>query len=323
MYGNILLCIFRLLLLEKIEKAPEIQAPEHLIRFLVVDISQTERVIIRFDRCVETDRRKILGKHSEVIMILHGVLSFLRLDLVDVCMRVLDRVIFLYNGKGCLRPDSGKPRDIVGGITHQSLHIDKFGRCHADRFGYVRGEIALIGRLTGLCLRNNDFRPVRCDLQKVAVSGYEGDFQPFLLGSSGECPEDIVRFPPCDGNMRNLHTVEKSQDHGHLLVKFRRCSLTCPLVSRILFVAESRLGPVESDNEILRLLLLKNLSKDREEAVDRICVCPVGSCHCERHAVKCTKHDAVSVDQNNFFIHFYPPGLLSRTICMRQHSDPE
>ena len=80
---------------------------------------------------------------------------------------------------------------------------------------------------------------------------------------------------------------------------------TVPLICFIFFMAKGRGRTVKCDGNIIRSLLFNDFSHDGQKAIDSIGMHTVRRRHGERHSVKGTEHDTVTVYQNKFFIHIY------------------
>ena len=72
------------------------------------------------------NQRQSVGKLRHLPVILQRQPGLVGLDLVQVVMRVLNGMKFRDDLRRCLFAHARNPRDVVGGIAHQRLHIDKF-----------------------------------------------------------------------------------------------------------------------------------------------------------------------------------------------------
>ena len=288
---------------KKAEKTLEIQSSEHLVRLFVIDFPESELIERDIHRRITPNRREILGQHRKIVMITHCTLSFLRLDFIHMLMGIFYGMELRYDGGGCFWTDARQPRNIVGRISHQSLHIDELKRSYAHRLQHLLSVIALICRLTAFCLRENDLRPVRSDLKEISVSGNKRYGHTAILTSSRECSQDIVCFPTVHFDVADPHRRKKFPDERHLLMEFRRGRGPIALISLVFFMTEGRCRPVKCHSQVVRPLLLDNFSHDGEKAVNGIRMNAVRCSHSQRHSVKCPEHNAVAIYQNKFFIH--------------------
>ena len=212
-------------------------------------------------------------------------------------MSRLDRSEGLHDFESGLRPDTGKSRHIVRAVPHQSLQLDEVLRAHSERSLNLRRRVALIGGLSPLRLRDHDPGMIVRKLQKVPVARQDRHLRAVLLRLRGQRAENVVCLPSLAGDNRNPHIGKQLLHHRHLLMKFLRRRRAVPLVLRVQPVAERRRGKIEGDRQKIRLFLLHNLSDNRQKAVYRVGVTPVGRRHRKRHTIKRTKQNTVSVNQ--------------------------
>ena len=117
----------------------------------------------------------------------------------------------------CLLSNSRNTRDIVRGIAHKCLDIDKFFWCDQITFLNIFCKIIFNFSSSLFCLRNTDFYMFRCKLQQVAVSGYHRNIHAFPLPHSGKCSKQIIRFVTFHLDNTYAHGSQHLFDHRHLL----------------------------------------------------------------------------------------------------------
>ena len=140
----------------------------------------------------------------------------------------------------------------------------------------------------------------RGDLQKIAVTRYDGDFHPRLFTSSGECAEDIVRLQSRLFPDLHAHGLQDFFDQGDLLAQFFRHRFARPLIFRISLMAEGGSVYVESHRQIIRLFLIQDLEEYIQKPVYSACVntCSVREV---RHPVKGPVQNTVTVHKHQLF----------------------
>ena len=87
-------------------------------------------LIIKFHRAVRTDGSQFLAHLCHVIMFPKGFLCPGRLDFFQMGIGILNAPIGSNQTGGCFFTNGRDARYIIGGISHQSLYINKFSGSH-------------------------------------------------------------------------------------------------------------------------------------------------------------------------------------------------
>ena len=285
------------------EEAPEAELPVNLADRRALRIPRGKVADADRKGRVGADRRELLRELGEIVMLLHGLPRLLRRDLVLVRLRVLYAVVFGDDGGSGFRPDARKAGNVVRGIAHERLHVDKLLRRNAHFPHHVVRKIPLVERLAALGLGQDDLRLVAGDLEKIPVAGQDARRKALRLAPAREGSEDIVGLKARKRHDGDPHGVQNLFDQRKLLMEFRRRGLSRALVVLEPLVAEGLFAGVEGDGHIRRPFLLQHLPENGKKPVDGIGMGAVRSRHRKRHPVKCAEKQAVPVHQENFLFH--------------------
>ena len=184
-------------------------------------------------------------------------------------------------------------RDMVAGITHQTLEIrDLLGR-YAE-IGKDLGR-RIPHNIGHALFRKEDICRIRNQLQGIPVAGHEkaGNAALLTLGRNGS--EDVIRFEGRTGQNRNLHGLETILKQRKLRAELRRCRAPAGLILGVLLMAERGPVQVERDKKPLRTLLFGDTKHHIQKPEYGVCVNSIGSCE-KGKRVKSPMHQAVAVD---------------------------
>ena len=292
--------------LKSAEKVLELKPLEKRIGLLGKNISQPCPLNVIVYIRVHTDSSQSLAHDRHVPVLLQSSGSSGRLQLIHVLIGVFYGMILRYDLGRRLLANAGNSRNIVRGIPHQGLHVDKLMGRHAVLLLHVRRVVVLDLCSPSFRLGDADLGVVRGKLQKVPVPADDGDFHPRGLASSRDGAQQVVRLQASLFDDPDAHSRQNLLHHRHLLAQLLCHGLSRPLVVRVHLVAEGGGVYVKCHSQIFRLLLLQYLQHNVEEAVDGICVEPLGVSQI-RESEKCPVQYTVSINQYYLFSHSFSP----------------
>ena len=227
-------------------------------------------------------------------MIAHRLFCLVRFDLLEMFMRIFQRLILQQDFCRGFLADARQSRDIVCRIAHQRFQIDDLFRKKTVFFQHLCRVVIFDRRHTLHGLWNPDQNVVRCKLQQVAVSGHDRNFHALRLAFAAECSEDVICLIALFGDDFNVHRCEHFLYHRDLFTQLLRHRLSRSLVLVIHLVAECRCMEVKCHGEVLRLLLIENFEQNVQESiygvrVQAFCIGQI------RYAVKSPVQNTVSV----------------------------
>ena len=118
----------------------------------------------------------------------------LGLNLFHMGKGIFDAAVGGDDGACPLLPDSGHAGDVVGGVPHQGLHVDKLKRRHPIQGFHILRVIVLHRGRTLLRLGDPNADVFRRQLQKIAVARNHGNLPAHLLALFGHRAQDVVRL---------------------------------------------------------------------------------------------------------------------------------
>ena len=167
------------------------------ICFLCIDIFQLCLCKFIGELCVDIDRGKLFTHNCQIPVLFHRIGSSWWFELISMRMRIFNGMIFHNDLCSRLFSDSRYARDIIGGIAHQRLQVNKLRRRHLIAFLDIRRIIIFHFRPSLPGLGDPDLNMVCGKLKKIPVSGNDGYFHPFFFTAGGKRPDQIVRFQAC------------------------------------------------------------------------------------------------------------------------------
>ena len=192
-------------------------------------------------------------------LILEQVLPLLGLDalVVNVLVHALQRAESLHQREGGLFADTLHAGDVIRGIAHQALHLNKLLRRKAVFFlnGVLVHHHGLAAPHHGSSQQHGG--ALAHQLQAVPVSG--GKEAVVLAGGAGssQCTQNIVRFPAFGGNGAVAKVCQQLLEHRHLLRQFLGHGVAGGLVAIVHFMPEGGGFQVKSHGHFVRLALLE------------------------------------------------------------------
>ena len=230
-------------------------------------------------------------------LILEQVLPLLGLDalVVNVFVHALQRAESLHQREGGLFADALHAGDVIRGIAHQALHLDKLLRRKAVFFlnGVLVHHHGLAAPHHGSSQQYGG--ALAHQLQAVAVSGgKEAVVLPGGAGSS-QCAQNIVRFPALGGNGAVAKVCQQLLEHRHLLCQFLGHGVAGGLVAIVHFMPEGGGFQVKSHGHLVRLALLEQGEQNVQKAIDGVGVTSVLGGQ-QLDAVKSAVGNAVAVN---------------------------
>ena len=197
---------------------------------------------------------------------------------------------------GCLLTYSWNSRNIIRTVAHQCFQLDNLRRCYLIFLKNFRCVVVFNGCLTPDCLRQTDQDLICSKLEKISVSGKNGNIHPLRFTPSGNRTKKIICLISFQGHDIDSHRGKHFPDQGNLFPEFFRHRLTSPLVSFISLVAECRCAQIKSNCQIFRIFLLHNPEHNVQKSIYGSCMTALGIGKI-RQSVERTVQNAVSVDQ--------------------------
>ncbi len=130
------------------------------------------------------DGSKLLAHNSHIPVLCQRFRGPWRLQLFHMLMGILNGVVFHYDLRRSLLPDTWNTRNIVRRITHQRFHINKLLRSHLVPLLHIPGVVILHLCPALLRLGDPDLHMLCRKLQQISVSGYDRYLHPRFLASS-------------------------------------------------------------------------------------------------------------------------------------------
>ena len=202
-----------------------------------------------------------------------------------------------YQCNSRLLADTCDTGDVIGGVAHKRLYINKVSRGQSVIFLGNRGRI--ISNYLGVAhfgRGKQHLDPVTDKLEGVAVTRGNIAGVPLLLCGKGKGAEYIIRLIARKLDGGKTHQVQYLLKLGHLLGKLGRHTLASCLVSVIHLMTEGRRVQVKCDRNRVRLGHIlepkKNIQKSNYSVSELSILCGQ-----QFDAVKRAIDDAVSVNQ--------------------------
>ena len=264
---------------------------------------------------IDADVAVCLNGHKKqaqpCLVLVFGKVLFQRglFDLIQMAVYPVHTSIVNDQLRRGLLSDFGYARHVVGAVPHERFYVDEGGGCDLIGLQYVCRVIVFDHSLALSGLGDPDAGVFRGDLQKIAVTRYDGDFHPRLFTSSGECAEDIVRLQSRLFPDLHAHGLQDFFDQGNLLAQFLRHGFSRPFIFLICLMAERRRVYVKRHRQIIRFFLIQDLEQNVQKPVYSACVYSGGICEV-RHPVKGPVQNTVPVHQHQLFsIHYLQSSL--------------
>ena len=230
-------------------------------------------------------------------LVLQQVLPLLGLDalVVNVLVHALQRAEGLHQREGGLFADALHAGDVIRGIAHQALHLDKLLRRKAVFFlnGVLVHHHGLAAPHHGGSQQHGG--ALAYQLQAVPVSG--GKETVVLPGGAGssQCTQNIVRFPAFGGNGAVAKVCQQLFEHRHLLRQFLGHGVAGGFVAIVHFMPEGGSFQIKSHGHLVRLALLEQGEQNVQKAIDGVGVTSVLGGQ-QLDAVKSAVGNAVAVN---------------------------
>ena len=199
---------------------------------------------------------KIFTHERLLIVFSQIILRLCRLDLIQMFMSIFDGMIALNQLCRRLLTNTRHTWNIIGGVSHQTLHINKFRRRHAVQLLHIDGIIILRHGAAGFGLWNLYLCMIRCQLQEVAVAGYDDYLKIFLFCFPADGAQNVIRLDACLSDHRDTHGSENFFHQRYLLPQFFRHRFSRSLIFFIFQMPEGRLLSVKSRQKMSRFFLL-------------------------------------------------------------------
>ena len=180
-------------------------------------------------------------------------------DFFQMCIGVFNTLVSNDQIRSSLLSDTRNTRNIVGTVTHQSLHIDKFLWCNLITFHYISCIIIFNLRTGSFCLRNPDFYFFRSKLQQITVTGNNTDIHALYFCHTCNRSKQIICLIPRHFHDFDAHGLQNFLHDRHLLPQFLSHRFSRSFIGVKHLMAERRLASVKSHCQIIRFLLIQNL----------------------------------------------------------------
>jgi hypothetical protein len=233
-----------------------------------VGLPAADGLEVQRDRGVLPERDEPLGHEGRLAVLLEAFAVGLALHARRVLQDGLDRPVLPDEVARTLLTDAGNPRDVVHAVAHEGQDVhDPLGRHAPLRLdcGAVepRGAAALAAGV-----QHRDVG--RDELQEVLVGrdDYHAAALPHRLPRQ-RC-DDVVRLVARHLDHRQPQGVADAPYERDLHGQVRVHGRAVRLVLRVLVVADGRAGRIEEDRDVLRPLVVEELSQHRREAVRRV-----------------------------------------------------
>ena len=280
----------------------KLQLLEELVGRSCVRVPVTGRFQIKVNVRVDVNGRQRFAELRLLPVLLQVFAGAGRFYLGRMPVCIFDAAIILYDLRGRLLAHPRHAGNVVRGIAHQCFHIDEFFRRDAVAFFHFRRIVILHFSPALLRLRDADLHMFRGKLQRIPVTGDDGDVHPLLLTQVRDRPQQIVRLQAFFLDDLDIHGFQDFLDHRHLLPQLLGHRLSRSFVIRKHLVPERGRMYVKRHRQIFRLFFIQNLKHNIQESVYRIRVKPFRIRQI-RHAVKRAVQDTVSVYQYDFLSH--------------------
>ena len=243
-------------------------------------------------------------------MLPQRILRSRRFDLIHMGIGILNGLICHDKIGCCFLSNPRHTRYIIGRISHQCFHINKFFRRYLIPFFHICGIIVFNLRATPFCLRYTDFNMFRSKLQQISVSGYDYNFQSFGFTTFSDSSQQIIGFVTCLFHCHDTHGMKNLFHQRHLLPQLRSHRLSRTFISVKHFVAERRCMNVKCNSKIIWFFFFQYFQHDIQKTIHCICMeaLRIGQI---RNAKKCPAQNTVSIYQYDLFAHTLRPSCLS------------
>ena len=183
---------------------------------------------IRIHRCLRADGRQLLRQQRRLFVICQLRLQRFAGNLVDILQHRLHVAIFLNQLERSLRPYARHAGNIIRGIAHQSLQLNKLLRHQAF---IICGKLGLIKNLdiADAALRIINLRARIHKLQLVAVARNDDNLH-ILRRMHSKGADDVICLVVIKLQRRNAHRAQHLHRQRELLAQLARRRLTLPLV---------------------------------------------------------------------------------------------
>ncbi len=148
--------------------------------------SVAERVRIEVDHAVVLERDELLAHQRLLVVRLQRLAQLLALDLVEVLVHALERVVVVQQGGGGLGADRGHAGDVVGGVAHQREQVAHLVDAHLEAIlDLVHAEHAVAHGVP--------HHDVGADqLHQILVGADDHDLDVFLGGAAHRAGDQVV-----------------------------------------------------------------------------------------------------------------------------------
>ena len=174
-----------------------------------------------------------------------------------------------------LGAESRNSRDIVGGISHKRLKVDKFQRSNIPLLLNILRIVIEYSCHTLCSLRKAYLYLLITELKEIPVTRNYGDQNALCLSPLRHCSQKVICLEASLRKNRDMHGCKDFLNHRNLLVELLRHGSSGALVRREHFVSEGRLMYIKCHRKMIRLLLIQYLEQYVQESVNRICMQPL------------------------------------------------
>ena len=230
-------------------------------------------------------------------LIFQQVLPLLGLDALvgNVLVHALQRTESLHQREGGLFADALHAGDVIRGVAHQALHLDKL----------LGGKAVFF--LNGVLVHRHSFAAphyggsqqhggaLAHQLQAVPVSGGKEAVVLADGAGSSQRAQNIVRFPSLGGNGAVAKVCQQLLEHRHLLCQFLGHGVAGGLVAIVHFMPEGGGFQVKGHGYLVRLALLEQREQNVQKAIDGVGITSVLGGQ-QLDAVKSAVGNAVAVN---------------------------
>ena len=295
------LCLLLLLQSPLLDEFPEPEPPENVVGRAGILRRAAKFVGRNANRRVPVDRGEIVGLVGALFAVFE--LCTQRgadVRVVDVLVHACERAVLPHKLERRFLPHARDAGDVVARIAHERLEIDHAGRIEAVFLPEALGRV-----VDGLGLPHARFDVEHAhmfshELQSVLIAGDNNALPALLRADAAHGAEKIVRLPAGELAPLNAERVEHVLQNRHLRGEIVRHGLARRLIRLAVLVAERRLAAVEHDAERVRGLVVEQLLQDIQKAENGVRRRAVGRGE-RAHAVICAVHEAVAVDEHQFW----------------------